>query len=75
VQMARRLGLDCVAEGVETSDQSRVLLQRGCTAAQGFFLCPPLAPAELEAALSVVWQDVDGDGEPALHRDSASTTD
>ncbi len=60
VQMAARLGLDCVAEGVETPQQSRVLLQRGCTAAQGFFLCPPLAPAELEAALTVVSHDEGG---------------
>ncbi len=60
VQMAARLGLDCVAEGVETSQQSRILLQRGCTAAQGFYLCPPLGPAELEAALTVVSRDEDG---------------
>jgi diguanylate cyclase (GGDEF)-like protein len=60
VQMAARLGLDCVAEGVETPQQSRVLLQRGCTAAQGFYLCPPLAPAELESALTVVSRDEEG---------------
>jgi diguanylate cyclase (GGDEF)-like protein len=68
VQMAARLGLDCVAEGVETSQQSRVLLQRGCTAAQGFYLCPPLAPAELEAALTVVLRD--GEGNPPSDNDS-----
>jgi len=54
VDMADRLGLECVAEGVETPLQSRVLLQRGCTTAQGYFLCPPLSPDELEAALTVV---------------------
>jgi diguanylate cyclase (GGDEF)-like protein len=54
VDMADRLGLECVAEGVETRAQSRVLLQRGCTTAQGYFLCPPLAADELEAALTVV---------------------
>ncbi len=43
VQMADRLGLACVAEGVETSAQRRVLLQRGCTTGQGYYLCPPLA--------------------------------
>ena len=42
ISMADRLGLDCVAEGVETSLQSRVLLQRGCTTAQGYFFSPPL---------------------------------
>ncbi len=54
VDMAERLGLDCVAEGVETRTQSRVLLQRGCTTAQGYFLCPPMTAEELEAALTVV---------------------
>ena len=45
ISMAARLGLDCVAEGVETSMQSRVLLQRGCTTAQGYYFSPPL-PAQ-----------------------------
>jgi EAL domain-containing protein (putative c-di-GMP-specific phosphodiesterase class I) len=45
ISMADRLGLACVAEGVETALQSRVLLQRGCTTAQGYFFSPPL-PAE-----------------------------
>jgi diguanylate cyclase (GGDEF)-like protein len=45
ISMARRLGLECVAEGVETSVQHRVLLQRGCTTAQGYYFSPPL-PAE-----------------------------
>ena len=45
ISMADRLGLACVAEGVETSLQSRMLLQRGCTTAQGYFFSPPL-PAE-----------------------------
>jgi diguanylate cyclase (GGDEF)-like protein len=47
VAMARDLGVDCVAEGVETGQQHRVLLQRGCTAAQGFFFSPPLEAAEV----------------------------
>ncbi len=45
IAMASRLGLSCVAEGVETLLQSRVLLQRGCTTAQGYYFSPPL-PAE-----------------------------
>lgn len=45
VSMARDLGVDCVAEGVETHQQHRILLQRGCGAAQGFFFSPPL-PAD-----------------------------
>jgi EAL domain-containing protein (putative c-di-GMP-specific phosphodiesterase class I) len=48
VSMADRLGLACVAEGVETSLQSRVLLQRGCTTAQGYYFSPPLRPDDVE---------------------------
>lgn len=47
VSMARDLGVDCVAEGVETHQQHRILLQRGCAAAQGFFFSPPLPADEL----------------------------
>ncbi len=51
ISMADRLGLACVAEGVETSMQSRVLLQRGCTTAQGYFFSPPLPPEDVEAMM------------------------
>ena len=51
ISMAGKLGLSCVAEGVETLQQSRVLLQRGCTTAQGYYFSPPLAPEGIEAML------------------------
>jgi diguanylate cyclase (GGDEF)-like protein len=51
VAMADELGLDCVAEGVESPHQSRVLLQRGCTTAQGFFFSPPLFPTDVQRML------------------------
>ena len=66
VSMADRLGLACVAEGVETSLQSRVLLQRGCTTAQGYFFSPPLLPDDVETMMTAVasadgrFQVVDG---------------
>ncbi len=52
ISMADRLGLACVAEGVETALQSRVLLQRGCTTAQGYFFSPPLPPEDVERMMS-----------------------
>ena len=52
ISMAARLGLDCVAEGVETSMQSRVLLQRGCTTAQGYYFSPPLPAKDIEAMMA-----------------------
>ena len=51
IGMAGRLGLSCVAEGVETLLQSRVLLQRGCTTAQGYYFSPPLPPEGVEEML------------------------
>ena len=52
IALAAKLGLSCVAEGVETLLQSRVLLQRGCTTAQGYYFSPPLPPEGIEAMLS-----------------------
>jgi diguanylate cyclase (GGDEF)-like protein len=52
ISMADRLGLDCMAEGVETTLQSRILYQRGCTTAQGYFFSPPLPPTEIERLLA-----------------------
>jgi len=54
IAMASRLGLSCVAEGVETLLQSRVLLQRGCTTAQGYYFSPPLPPEGIEEMLANV---------------------
>jgi diguanylate cyclase (GGDEF)-like protein len=51
IAMANKLGLSCVAEGVETLLQSRLLLQRGCTTAQGYYFSPPLPPEGIEAML------------------------
>ncbi len=52
ISMAARLGLDCVAEGVETSVQSRVLLQRGCTTAQGYYFSPPLPARDIKSMMA-----------------------
>jgi EAL domain-containing protein (putative c-di-GMP-specific phosphodiesterase class I) len=48
IGLARGLGLDVVAEGVEKQTQLEFLSQRGCHAAQGYLICPPLPAADLE---------------------------
>ena len=46
IAMAKELGLECVAEGVETQAQLDVLRRNNCIVAQGFFFDKPL-PVEL----------------------------
>jgi EAL domain-containing protein (putative c-di-GMP-specific phosphodiesterase class I) len=50
ITMAHSLGLNVVAEGVETASQLAFLQQRDCDAVQGFYLGPPV-PAEEFARL------------------------
>jgi len=49
IDMARSLGLDVIAEGVETEEQLSLLAEEGCTLYQGFLCAPPLTSAELAA--------------------------
>lgn len=42
IDMAHRLNLRVVAEGVETAFQQEVLLRHGCDQAQGFLFGPPV---------------------------------
>jgi diguanylate cyclase (GGDEF)-like protein/PAS domain S-box-containing protein len=51
IGLARGLGLDVVAEGVEKRAQLNFLAREGCDACQGYLLCPPLPAAEFEAWL------------------------
>jgi EAL domain-containing protein (putative c-di-GMP-specific phosphodiesterase class I) len=45
IELARVLGMDVVAEGIETNDQYRLLRQMGCRYGQGFLFAKPM-PAE-----------------------------
>jgi diguanylate cyclase (GGDEF)-like protein/PAS domain S-box-containing protein len=50
LDLARRLGLDCIAEGVETEEQQRLLMNELCPSMQGFLFSRPV-PAEAMASL------------------------
>jgi diguanylate cyclase (GGDEF)-like protein/PAS domain S-box-containing protein len=54
IQLARGLGMTPLAEGVETDEQRRFLLDNGCREGQGFLFSRPVPPAEIEKRLRVV---------------------
>ena len=47
IGLARGLGLQVVAEGVETTRQAEILVELGCSQAQGFLYSPPVALDDL----------------------------
>ncbi|MFT4180913.1 MAG: EAL domain-containing protein [Rhizobium sp.] len=50
--LSRDMGLECVAEGVETPEELAALRQLGCTLVQGYFYSPPLSAQNVETFLS-----------------------
>jgi EAL domain-containing protein (putative c-di-GMP-specific phosphodiesterase class I) len=51
VELARVLGMDVVAEGIETREQYRLLRQMGCRFGQGFLFARPLSPEAITQML------------------------
>jgi EAL domain-containing protein (putative c-di-GMP-specific phosphodiesterase class I) len=51
IELGRNLGLDVVAEGVETQEVWDRLKDLGCTTAQGYYLSRPVPAHELQAWL------------------------
>lgn len=52
VSLARTLGLEVLAEGVETKAQLDVLIGLGCDTVQGWYFSKPVEPTKIEAMLS-----------------------
>jgi diguanylate cyclase (GGDEF)-like protein/PAS domain S-box-containing protein len=51
VGLAHNLGLEVIAEGVESAEQLDYLKVLGCEFAQGFAICAPVAPGDAAALL------------------------
>jgi diguanylate cyclase (GGDEF)-like protein/PAS domain S-box-containing protein len=52
IALAQAMSLEVVAEGIETDEQLRFLVARGCTEGQGYLFSRPVPPAELELFLA-----------------------
>jgi diguanylate cyclase (GGDEF)-like protein/PAS domain S-box-containing protein len=69
IAMAHGLGLTVTAEGVETPEQARYLIKRGCDSLQGYLFSRPQPAATLPAALTAsAWTMT------SLHDDTARHT-
>jgi EAL domain-containing protein (putative c-di-GMP-specific phosphodiesterase class I) len=66
LQLAAALGLDVVAEGIETPEQLQVLRRLGCRTAQGYLLGAP-GPAEQHHELVRRGRIVGGPSIVAVH--------
>jgi EAL domain-containing protein (putative c-di-GMP-specific phosphodiesterase class I) len=51
LSLGETLGLDMIAEGIESVEQLRALRRIGCRQGQGFHLCAPMTAPELERIL------------------------
>ncbi|MBO5598954.1 MAG: EAL domain-containing protein [Oribacterium sp.] len=47
VRMAMALGMDTIAEGIETKKQAEFLKDIGCDMLQGYYFCKPIPPEEI----------------------------
>ena len=52
LMLAENLGMDAVAEGVETQEQMTLLRNLSCQSGQGYFFSKPISVPEAEAMIS-----------------------
>ncbi|VUD47726.1 Cyclic di-GMP phosphodiesterase Gmr [Thalassocella blandensis] len=51
ISLAHSLGMDTIAEGVESEDECKVLCERGCGYIQGYYFSKPMPAEQFEAWL------------------------
>lgn len=53
IRLAKDLGMNVICEGVETAEQSAIIMKLGCYTAQGFFYAKPEPTHDFEARLAM----------------------
>ena len=51
IRLAQSLGMETIAEGVETAEECAILADQGCRLMQGYHFSKPLSPAQFETWL------------------------
>ncbi|MEW9899800.1 EAL domain-containing protein [Chitinivorax sp. PXF-14] len=75
ISIARGLGLNVIAEGVETPAQMQFLEKLGCREMQGYFFSTPVPKGEIATRLATHHAPFNGEGHPAQRlSDSPRTT-
>jgi len=54
ITLAQRLGMQCLAEGIETEAQLKFLVEQGCHLGQGFLYSKPLTVSRFTALITGV---------------------
>ncbi len=65
VQLGQALGLDVVAEGVETTVSWQLLTEWGCDRGQGYLIARPVPPDRIPAIIEA-WVPPESEGRPRL---------
>ena len=58
IGLANNLGLEVIAEGIETTEQLDAIRELGCSLGQGFLFSKPVLPTEVERFLGASEIDV-----------------
>ena len=72
LELARVLGMDVVAEGIETEEQRALLEKLGCRYGQGYLFSKPVDAASMETLLASPETRIGFQREPISQREAAS---
>jgi diguanylate cyclase (GGDEF)-like protein len=73
IGLGHSLGMELVAEGVETEEQLNAVREQGCNEVQGFYFSPPMPPAAVQLLLETTGgRGIGPDRKPHLVRNNVT---